>query len=255
MFGLWSKDKPYVNLTECVDISSMDYQECCMGIAKSGLQLSMLPKSTAPYYTTKKGWMRDIIPSTPEEIELYKDANKWRLYCKVYYESITPSYNIPITEKIVDVQVQQGGGTFRKRELGGYTEYAKHFPSVVKFLENEAYNYFSDWGRVLIYIQDHYHPLVEHTDNYDHDFTKPANQQADQTFLWINFLENRKMYIVDDTDLTNYKKIYVKGKVVWFNAMDIHGGDPLEHFSWSLRIDGIFKDEFKEIIRRKVREQ
>ena len=55
--------------------------------------------------------------------------------------------------------------------------------------------------------------------------------------------------------VTNYKKIYVKGKVVWFNAMDIHGGDPLEHFSWSLRIDGIFKDEFKEIIRRKVRGQ
>ena len=45
----------------------------------------------------------------------------------------------------------------------------------------------------------------------------------------------------------------VKARIYWFNDMDYHGVEPAPYFRYSIRVDGIFTNEFVERMRRAQR--
>jgi hypothetical protein len=48
-------------------------------------------------------------------------------------------------------------------------------------------------------------------------------------------------------EATNTKH-YIRGQSSWFNSFDIHGADAFPSMTWSLRIDGKFTNEFRNLL-------
>jgi hypothetical protein len=62
-------------------------------------------------------------------------------------------------------------------------------------------------------------------------------------FVWINPTGKKKFWLLDpDTN----EKTYVKSTAAFFNSLDWHGGDAIPNYTYSLRIDGKFTDQFRQ---------
>ena len=62
-------------------------------------------------------------------------------------------------------------------------------------------------------------------------------------FIWINPMGLKKFYIYDEDKNIRHD---VTSKAVFFNDLDMHGGEPNSQMTWTLRIDGVFTQQFKE---------
>jgi len=112
----------------------------------------------------------------------------------------------------------------------------KQFDFFYEWLDRQAI--FADYGRVVLFINYHggYSPV--HTDYVD------ASQPSADEFLWIDFAPDRKKFYLLDVE-TN-QKIYSSGHCNWFNTNNHHGSDPAPQACYSLRVDGVFSDAFKQ---------
>jgi hypothetical protein len=50
---------------------------------------------------------------------------------------------------------------------------------------------------------------------------------------------SKKFYIRDDTE-----KTYLNSRFCYFDNTNIHGADPVDHSTFSIRIDGVFSKSF-----------
>ena len=112
----------------------------------------------------------------------------------------------------------------------------KQFDFFYKWLDQQSI--FSDYGRITMFINYPGAHSVVHTDYPD------TSQPNSDEFIWINFAPDRKKFYLVDPD-TNIK-IYAPGVCSWFNTNNYHGSDPVEQACYSLRVDGLFSDEFKQ---------
>jgi hypothetical protein len=62
-------------------------------------------------------------------------------------------------------------------------------------------------------------------------------------FIWINPTGIKKFYVYNEDTQERHD---VNSPAIFFNDLDMHGGDTNECMTWSLRIDGVFTDEFKQ---------
>lgn len=97
---------------------------------------------------------------------------------------------------------------------------------------------FSDYGRTTLFINYPGAHNVVHTDYVD------ASRPAPDEFIWIDFAPGRKKFYLLDNK-TN-QKIYSPGHCNWFNTNNRHGSDPAPQACYSLRVDGLFSDTFKQ---------
>lgn len=120
-----------------------------------------------------------------------------------------------------------------------WTENAKHFPSLVKFIESMP---FEGIGRVILFMTEANNKTVPH---YDVANDEQRAEKPHDDFIWLSTKPNSKgVYVMDGE---TFEKVYPDPtkKFVWFNEMDYHGTDPVNHFSFSIRIDGKFKPEVR----------
>ena len=112
----------------------------------------------------------------------------------------------------------------------------KQFAVFYEWLDRQ--DIFSEYGRVTLFINYTGVHTAVHTDYMD---TSQPNQDE---FVWINFSpDNKKFYLVDNK--TN-EKIYSPGYCSWFNTSNYHGSEPVEQACYSLRVDGLFSDTFRQ---------
>ena len=99
-------------------------------------------------------------------------------------------------------------------------------------------NIFSDFGRVSLFIN-----YQGASGTLHHDYPDASNPNQDE-FILINFNpKSKKFYLIDNnTD----EKVYLTGHCNWFNTSNIHGSDPVPQACYSLRVDGLFSDAFKQ---------
>jgi hypothetical protein len=105
-----------------------------------------------------------------------------------------------------------------------------NFTSFMKWLEEE--NIFDEIGRIVIFLNEPGSCSIEHKDYVD------GISRKDQ-FVWICPLGNKKFYVRDDTE-----KVYLKSRFCYFDNANIHGSDPAEQNTFSIRVDGIFSKSF-----------
>jgi len=123
------------------------------------------------------------------------------------------------------------------------TEEARHFPNVVKWVENLVGPIFKDIGRVIFFHCEADGVPFEHRDL---DGTKGIQQgYTPHRNEFIHIRPNlKKPFYLWDPEKQN--RIYINSRAAWWNDQDWHGGDSLMQQSYGLRIDGSFTENFRK---------
>jgi hypothetical protein len=97
---------------------------------------------------------------------------------------------------------------------------------------------FKATGRMLIMYDDVQRPVPAHRDHTDTGIC--------HEFIWFRTNKNKPFYMLNHE--TNEKQ-YVESYSAWFDTVNqFHGTDPGEGVTYSIRVDGIFTDEFRKQI-------
>jgi hypothetical protein len=62
---------------------------------------------------------------------------------------------------------------------------------------------------------------------------------------------DRKAFFVEDKDSDT--RHYIKSQVAWFDTANYHGSDTSPYSAFSIRVDGVFTDQFKKKINYKLK--
>jgi hypothetical protein len=117
-----------------------------------------------------------------------------------------------------------------------WTDNSRHFTTLVEFIKSLP---FSEIGRVVLFMTEARNPTLPHFD------AAVRNERPHDDFVWFTTKPNtKKMFVLDeDTGIRHYAD--QDRKFVWFNEMDYHGTESVDHFSFSVRIDGKFLPEIR----------
>jgi hypothetical protein len=115
------------------------------------------------------------------------------------------------------------------------TANADDFSELMEFIETLP---FKATARMLIMYDDIARPISAHR---DHETTEVCHE-----FIWFRTNLKKPFYMLNQE--TN-EKLYVDSYSAWFDTVNqFHGTDPQEGLSFSIRVDGLFTDEFKKHI-------
>ena len=99
---------------------------------------------------------------------------------------------------------------------------------------------FSRTARMLIIYDDVARPVTAHR---DHDRTGTCHE-----FVWFRTNLDKPFYMLNPQ---SGEKRYVESHSAWFDTVNqFHGGDGCDGLSFSIRVDGVFTDEFRRRIPR-----
>jgi hypothetical protein len=119
-----------------------------------------------------------------------------------------------------------------KTELWHPTVYANEFALLMDFIETLP---FQATGRMLIMYDDASRNVPAHRDHIETEIC--------HEFIWFRTNLKKPFYMLNQK--TSEKK-YVEGYSAWFDSVNqYHGSDAADGLSFSIRVDGIFTDEFR----------
>ncbi len=78
----------------------------------------------------------------------------------------------------------------------------------------------------------------------------PDEQEAPDHFITVCPAGDKRLFLWDEEE---QRKTPVPGRAYWFNDHDFHGVDADPFFRYSIRIDGVFRPDFLETLRRESR--
>ena len=109
----------------------------------------------------------------------------------------------------------------------------QYFPSLRNWIEKCGA--FKEVGRILFFINELGSYTPTHCDYANLDSLK------DQ-FIWINLFQKKTFFVLDD----QWNKQYLNGEINIFDNATWHGSEPAKYSCFTIRIDGLFSDEFLE---------
>jgi hypothetical protein len=233
--------QPFIDCEQFVDIESLKKLELeiCLGIAKSHIRAGIYGPGVRDE-ATKGNFIKyefkyklASVDDPLKKIVETLDHNQKNVFYKLYhglYNASTVCYL----------------RNFKGGNLGNYSMKGKenffeddpnfnNFPKLKLWINSLKGSVFSEIGRVLFFIHEHDCELPVHTDGTGY---VPHNNE----FIWFNPTGAKSFYIWDEV---SKEKNYVKSKAAFFNDLDLHGGDKNPKQTWTLRIDGVFTEEFR----------
>lgn len=225
-------NKPYVNLDQFLDIDSLNQLEddIILGIAKT--RATAGPTNSGPGYVDRsKQSVPEIyrhIMSTPNHPyhNLLKSLKNWEPQTFIQYKWPSHVLGSCILLRIGDSYTTKHLNS-NSRDLPAI----KHFDSLINWIKSQ--NIFEEMGRIVIFLNDPFGKTIEHSDYIDVSENKKDN------FIWLNPLRRKKFFIKDQDT-----KHYIESTSAFFNSSDVHGSDPSDTSTFSIRFDGVFKKEF-----------
>jgi hypothetical protein len=122
-----------------------------------------------------------------------------------------------------------------KPELWERTPEAGEFSLLMDFIDTLP---FKATARMLIMYDDIARPISAHR---DHETSEVCHE-----FVWFRTNLKKPFYMLNHQ---TKEKQYVESYSAWFDTVNqFHGTDPQEGLSFSIRVDGLFTDEFKKRI-------
>jgi hypothetical protein len=236
---------PIVSMDQYIDHSQDDllHIECCKGLAvcndyKMGMVYGGLPPEEIARFNNNNCWseiLHAIDHHDPsgvhkralEEVaDMSPGLEQQAMYKYAYFAlgAVIPWFFACYLKK---------NGFFEKTaDTGVWTESAKHFPNVVKYLDTLP---FKNIGRVLFFTTYPNAGVVTHRDSVvaehkDHNINLFFSSGSRPSFIWDEKLK-KKIYL--EKDARSY----------FFNNRDYHGVDAEPVFRYTLRVDGTFTDE------------
>jgi hypothetical protein len=234
-------NKPFVDCQEHLDIQTLKdiNMEICLGIAKSDIKAGVY----GPGVQESERYGNFMLMKSKlarEEGDQYgwntMTHNQQNVFAKLYFHLYNPSTVVYLREnkKGIDPLV-----AYRKKAYADsfdWTNNINNFPTLKSWLDNLIGTVFKEYGRILFFLHEHDCQLPVHRDGV-------AQVPHKNEFLWINPTGIKKFYVYNEDTQERHD---VNSPVIFFNDLDMHGGDTNECMTWSLRIDGVFTDEFKQ---------
>ena len=223
------ENKPYLDCTQYVNIQELQslHEEICQGIARSKILPAVLPsaKNHLDRYTdiTEKNTIYKNLVLLP------RDAGP------IYLKLRTGWYSGSSVVYIRNMKVNSWN-TFENKMHESKTEWhenAEFFPGLKNWLAKLP---FKEIGRVLFWLTENDCDMQPHRDNFE--LKSHSNE-----FIWFNPTREKQFYIYDETTAF---KIPVVPAAAFFNDLDIHGVDRTTKMLYTLRVDGIFTEEFRK---------
>lgn len=201
----------FYNLDGIVDMQNFPWEEIKLGIAKSTKKASIFyGYNTA---SDNPGGLE------PEQVSWYK--------------AIKNKESLKGMDILLSTAKTWRGAWYKLgyRDCWMPTENLVHFPLLLRWIKDS--DIFREIGRLIIFIQLQGSCTPEHVDeNFDRI---PAEYKKIPEFIWITEQGGKRLF-VNNTQA---------GNVVWFNSFVPHSTAVEDGVRWSLRIDGIFTEEFK----------
>lgn len=233
----------YIDLEKHVDLRDFDslHPEICKGIATAshlavnGLQTinpgTINPngqgQKVKPLYEVYEIWN-----SLPEDDPLKiagKDLNYNEL--TAYLKFALGGYDLYSLYKILDVDFQDNG-------IGEINDY---FPNLVTWILNfKNSGIFKSLHSATLMVLEAGGIPWEHCD------PEPDMVGEIAEFIHIKTDLDRSFYMIDP--VTKIRVYLNHTRVAWWDETDWHGGEPINRPTYTLRINGMFADDFKKRI-------
>lgn len=113
------------------------------------------------------------------------------------------------------------------------SEVTETFEPFLNWLDSQKI--FSSYGRINIFLNEPNSDTPIHHDP-PHRHISPKDQ-----FIWIKLSDRKRFFVYDEN---TKEKHYVNGTVSTFDNHNYHGSEPSKYASWSIRVDGVFSNEF-----------
>jgi len=230
------KNKPFIDAAPYLPMDELQSleKEICLGIARSKINAGIYGPGirNEERYKSTINLIQQYMSS-----ENRSDLDGMTLdQMSVFFKLYEGMYSASSVVYIRDFKDKKSLATYMKKAQADstyYTDNAKFFPGVVKWLERLP---FKEIGRVIFFIHEHDCNLLIHRDG-------PKYIPHQNEFLWLNPCQKKSFFIYnEDTD----ERHYVDTPAAFFNDLDEHGGDPNPEMTWSLRVDGKFTEKFKK---------
>jgi hypothetical protein len=122
-----------------------------------------------------------------------------------------------------------------RTDLWRHTEAAAEFSELMEFIATLP---FKATGRMLVMYDDVARPVPAHR---DHEETEVCHD-----FVWFRTNLDKPFYMLDHR---TGERLYVTSHSAWFDTVNqFHGSDARDGLSFSVRVDGVFTDEFRRRI-------
>jgi len=233
-------DKPFLDCQSFINVEELKSLnlEICAGIAVSDIKAGVYGPGIEDA-DTFGNFM--LLKNKMKKSEEYKDIwnkmshNQQNIFAKLYFNLYNPSTTVYLREPRKDVDPIQAYLHKSKSDFFEWTSNIDKFPKLKIWLDKLTADVFQQYGRILFFIHEHDCKLLTHRDGLS--YTPHSNE-----FLWICPTESKNFYVYDEV---NKIKHYVNTPVAFFNDLDMHGGDINSAMTWSLRIDGVFTEDFR----------
>lgn len=245
-------NKPYIDLDPYLDIEgfkSLHYKIC------KGIVLSKYKKEgnivrpggydkahPVPFKPTFQAL--DEYYALPEDHEIrvigkelgeMDNRDQFVLYLKLALGAYDPY-------QFIFLKTEEGGWETRFEEKA-WTPDAEHFPELRTWLEKLIGTVFTHLGRIIIFKAEHDGKTALHrdliypteTDFFDHR----------HEFIHLRTRLDRPFYIWDPESDT---KVLTESHAIFFNDQDWHNGGESNVQTFSIRVDGVFTEEFRNKI-------
>ena len=110
------------------------------------------------------------------------------------------------------------------------------FPKTVAFIESLP---FKEIGRCVLFGVEANDHAPAHRDS------EPGKALSIAQSISFEPRGGKRFYVCDPE---GENKTIVEAPIYWFNDMDYHGVEPDPFFRYSIRVDGVFEDDFLELI-------
>lgn len=234
--------KPFIDCQAHIDVELLKELnlEICQGIALSDVKAGVYGPGVAE--SERYGnfmLMKSKLASEQSEVgERWRrmNHNQQNLFAKLYFHLYNPSTTVYLREPNKGLNGILAYLRKGYAEDFNWTNNTKNFPKLKEWLDSLIGTVFEQYGRVLFFIHEHDCSLLLHRDGV-------ASMPHNSEFLWINPTNIKKFYIYDEDHNIRHD---VATPVAFFNDLDMHGGDVNEQMTWSLRIDGVFTQQFRQ---------
>jgi hypothetical protein len=231
---------PWFDLEPYLDMDSLEKQKhlIAMGLVLSnqyraptvGVQGIFHDQSMLELGDFAKKIMEDQEYEHKDILNILKSRSNIRMFCKYMYPTVA-------LNDAIHLNTVKGGLDYWNKHLASEcvdTPAYKYFGFLRKWINDQKI--FSEVGRILFFINEPGVRVVNHRDY-------PDGRSHRDNMMWINLDKRKNFWIWDDE---TKEKHYTNSRALIFDNGDWHGVDPTEYMGWSLRIDGIYSDEFLE---------
>jgi hypothetical protein len=233
------KNLPFIDAAPFLPIDELREleKEICIGIAKSKINAGIYGPGikNEEIFKSMIGLIKKYsISNDINDQKMLKELSFDQL--AIFFKLYENMYSASTVVYIRDFLEQKSFKSYIKKakaDATGYTDNAKNFPNLIKWISKLP---FTEVGRTLFFLHEHDCKLLIHRDG-------PSYTPHKNEFLWFNPVGKKTFFIYDEL---NDKKHFVNTSAAFFNDLDMHGGDPVDSMSWSLRIDGVFTPEFRK---------